>query len=415
MSSTPRMDECELDLLVKELESDQTELFKYIDREVEKKTTTYPVEDYEKITKVGQGTFGEVFKVQHKTTKEIFALKRLRTEKETEGFPVTALREVIILQMLRHENIVRLHGICHKRSLNANGSRYEFYLLFEFCDHDLAGLLSQKVDINLPVKKGIAKQLLTGIKFLHDNNVLHRDLKASNILIDRSGHLKIADFGLARVTVTPWRQDKRPQYTAMVVTLWYRPPEILLMDRNYGKPVDLWGAGCIIAELWTRCPLMQGENELNQLKLIINLCGSITPAVWPGVEHLESYKKTKLPMDTRRTLRDRLVSIPVPSAIDLIDRLLVCNPSRRLTAEQALTHEFFQEDPPPGDLSCLSQNGVSFLEYITNNRARQQQHQQQYRGGQYRGGPGYRGRGGIPAAGAAQNQVESSMSFDRVY
>ncbi|KAL5104889.1 Cyclin-dependent kinase 9 [Taenia crassiceps] len=389
------MDDCELDLLVKELESDQTELFKYIDREVEKKTTTYPVEDYEKITKVGQGTFGEVFKVQHKTTKEVFALKRLRTEKETEGFPVTALREVIILQMLRHENIVRLHGICHRRSLNANGSRYEFYLLFEFCDHDLAGLLSQKVDINLSVKKGIAKQLLTGIKFLHDNNVLHRDLKASNILIDRNGHLKIADFGLARVTVTPWRQDKRPQYTAMVVTLWYRPPEILLMDRNYGKPVDLWGAGCIIAELWTRCPLMQ--------------------AVWPGVEYLESYKKTKLPMDTRRTLRDRLVSIPNLSAIDLIDRLLVCNPSRRLTAEQALTHEFFQEDPPPGDLSCLSQNGVSFLEYITNNRTRQQQHQQQYRGGQYRGGPGYRGRGGIPAAGAAQNQVESSMSFDRVY
>ncbi|CUT98909.1 cyclin dependent kinase 9 [Echinococcus multilocularis] len=388
------MDDCELDLLVKELESDQTELFKYIDREAEKKTTTCPVEDYEKITKVGQGTFGEVFKVQHKTTKEVFALK-LSSYCTTRGdyFANATARKY------------------RSSPWHLSQAQYEFYLLFEFCDHDLAGLLSQKVDINLSVKKGIAKQLLTGIKFLHDNNVLHRDLKASNILIDRSGHLKIADFGLARVTVTPWRQDKRPQYTAMVVTLWYRPPEILLMDRNYGKPVDLWGVGCIIAELWTRCPLMQGENEVNQLKLIINLCGSITPAVWPGVEHLESYKKTKLPMDARRTLRDRLASIPIPSAVDLIDRLLVCNPSRRLTAEQALAHEFFQEDPPPGDLSCLSQGGVSFLEYITNNRARQQQ----YRGGQYRGGPGYRGRGGIPAAGAAQNQVESSMSFDRVY
>lgn len=231
-------------------------------------------------------------------------------------------------------------------------------------------------------------------------------------MIDRTGRLKIADFGLARFTVKPMRKDKRPQYTAMVVTLWYRPPEILLTDRNYGKPVDLWGAGCIIAELWTRCPLMQGENEMSQLKLIIQLCGSITPAVWPGVEHLEFFKNANLPSDVRRTLRERLGSITAPSAVDLIDRLLVCNPARRLTAEQALAHEFFQEEPPPGDLSCLSHNGASFLEYL----ARQQQHHANRMRGQYRGAPpGYRARGGLPAAGAVNNQVENSMSFDRVY
>ncbi|KAM7536787.1 hypothetical protein Aperf_G00000086499 [Anoplocephala perfoliata] len=407
------MDDPELCLLAKELESDPTELFKSIDKNLEALTDTIPVDRYENIAKVGQGTFGEVFKVRDKHTNQIFALKRLRTEKETEGFPVTSLREVLILQKLEHENIVRLHGICHRRS-KKESTRFDFFLLFEFCDHDLSGLLSQKLEISLPIKKSIAKQLLTGIKYLHDKDILHRDLKASNILIDRTGRLKIADFGLARFTVKPMRKDKRPQYTAMVVTLWYRPPEILLTDRNYGKPVDLWGAGCIIAELWTRCPLMQGENEMSQLKLIIQLCGSITPATWPGVDNLEFFKNAKLPSDARRTLRERLGSLTAPSAVDLIDRLLVCNPARRLTADQALAHEFFQEDPPPGDLSCLSQNGASFLEYLA--RQQQQQHQANRMRGQYRGAPpGYRPRGGLPVVGAVNNQVENNMSFDRVY
>ena len=115
----------------------------------------------------------------------------------------------------------------------------------------------------------------------------------------------------------------------------------------------MWGAGCIIAELWTRCPLLKGESELDQLQLIMNLCGSISPATWPSVVNLDIYKKIELRMGIPRTLRERLASISAPSAIDLIDRLLVCDPSRRLTADQALAHEFFQEDLPPGDLPSL--------------------------------------------------------------
>ncbi|CAL8090480.1 unnamed protein product [Calicophoron daubneyi] len=357
------MDDCELDLLRKELEADHTDALKYVDRELEKKARTVVVDDYERLENIGQGTFGEVFKVRHKVTKEQFALKRLKIEQETEGFPVTALREIRILRSLSHENIVCLRDVCHKRANPSSNYRYEFYLLFELCEHDLGALLARKIDFNLGIKKSIMKQLFTGLFYLHKNNVLHRDLKTSNILIGKGGILKIADFGLARLTVVSARPDRPPRYTSRVVTLWYRPPEILLNDRSYGRPVDMWGAGCIMAELWTRCPIMQGDIELTQLNLIIQLCGSITPEVWPEVRNLEAYQKIKLPKDVRRHVREKLSpQISCPSAVDLIDKLLMLDPSKRLSADQALAHDFFQEDPPPGELSSLCKNRNSFME-----------------------------------------------------
>nr|CAI5826983.1 unnamed protein product [Callosobruchus analis] len=266
-------------------------------REKEKyiETFSFPYCDlttkYEKVAKIGQGTFGEVFKAKAKSNpKKFVAMKKVLMDNEKEGFPITALREIRILQLLKHENVVNLIEICRYRST--------FYLVFDFCEHDLAGLLSNvNVKFSLGEIKKVVQQLLNGLYYIHSNKILHRDMKAANVLITKNGVLKLADFGLARAFST------NKNVTNRVVTLWYRPPELLLGERNYGPPVDLWGAGCIMAEMWTRSPIMQGNSEQQQLTLISQLCGSITPKVWPGVENLELYKKMDLPQNQKRKVR----------------------------------------------------------------------------------------------------------------
>ena len=138
-------------------------------------------------------------------------------------------------------------------------------MVFEFCEHDLAGLLANKqVQFSLAEKKKVIQQLLEGLYWIHKNKILHRDMKAANILINKNGVLKLADFGLARPFSFP-KLGQANKYTNRVVTLWYRPPELLLGERNYGPPIDVWGAGCVMAEMWTRTPIMQGKVEQDQV------------------------------------------------------------------------------------------------------------------------------------------------------
>lgn len=209
------------------------------------------VSKYDRLCKIGQGTFGEVFKARHKETGRLVALKKVLMENEKEGFPITALREIKILQLLDHTNVIRLIEICRREE---GQSKATFFLVFDFCEHDLAGLISNiQVKFSLADIKSVMKQLLEGLYFIHSNKILHRDMKAANILITKTGILKLADFGLARA----FSLAKQNRYTNRVVTLWYRPPELLLGERNYGPAIDLWGAGCIMAEMWTRSPIMQ--------------------------------------------------------------------------------------------------------------------------------------------------------------
>lgn len=257
-------------------------------------------------------------------------------------------------------------------------NRYKgsIYLVFEFCEHDLAGLLSNvNVKFSLGEIKEALKQLLNGLYYIHNNKVLHRDMKTANILLTKDGRLKLADFGLARAFSFP-KAGQPNRYTNRVVTLWYRPPELLLGERNYTPAIDVWGAGCIMAEMWTRSPIMQGNTEQHQLTLITHLCGSITPEVWKDVDQLELYHSLDLPKGQKRKVKDRLKSyVKDQYALDLIDKLLGLDPKTRMTTDEALNHDFFWEDPMPCSLTrMLSQHNQSMYEYLAPRRRIQQNH-----------------------------------------
>ncbi|CAB3996867.1 mitochondrial-processing peptidase subunit alpha-like [Paramuricea clavata] len=316
----------------------------------------HEVTKYERLLKIGQGTFGEVFKAQErKGSRRLVALKKVMMDNEKEGFPITALREIKILQLLNHDNIVNLIEICRTKASPYNRNK---------------------------IKK-IAQMLMNALYFIHSNKILHRDMKASNVLITKAGVLKLADFGLARAIHI---SEEKQRYTNRVVTLWCRPPELLLGERDYGPPIDIWGAGCIIAEMWTRTPIMQGSTEPHQLTLISHLCGSICPEVWPGVEQMELYEKMTLAQGLKRRVKERLKTyVGDANALDLIDKMLSLDPKQRLDSDAALNHDFFWTDPMPCDISrTLARHNTSMFEYLAPPRRpggeRQKLYESLYRG-----------------------------------
>ncbi|EMR10244.1 hypothetical protein PNEG_01513 [Pneumocystis murina B123] len=293
---------------------------------------------YERIGQVGEGTYGKVYKARNRITNELVALKKIRMEYEKNGFPITAMREIKLLQSLKHPNVVCLLEMMVEKST--------VYMVFEYMDHDLSGVLSNpNFQFELSHAKHLCKQMLDGLEYLHHRGVLHRDIKGSNILLDNFGQLKLADFGLAR-----YYHKKRDtaDYTNRVITLWFRPPELLLGATAYGPAVDIWSAGCIMIELFTRKPLFPGHDEIHQLELIYDMMGTPTHENWPTVDQLPWFELLKPSEKKIGKFYDRYSSILSPAALNLLSNILALDPSKRPTATDALKHTFFtQEEPKP--------------------------------------------------------------------
>ncbi|KAL8717349.1 MAG: hypothetical protein Q9225_005396 [Loekoesia sp. 1 TL-2023] len=297
------------------------------------------VDNFEKLNHIEEGSYGWVSRAKEIATGEIVALKKLKMDNANDGFPVTGLREIQTLMASKHTNIVALREVVMGDKLD------DVFLVMDFLEHDLKTLQEDMMEPFLPSEiKTLLLQLTSAVEYLHSNWILHRDLKTSNILMNNRGQIKIADFGMAR-----YYGDPPPKLTQLVVTLWYRGPELLLGTDKYGAEVDMWSVGCIFGELLTKEPLLQGKNEVDQLTKIFELCGIPTEQTWPGFKRLPNARSLRLPTNPRTTgsvIRAKFPFLTL-AGTQLLTSLLSLNPKDRPSASEVLTHPYFKEDPRP--------------------------------------------------------------------
>jgi len=289
---------------------------------------------YEEINVIGNGAYGTVYKARDTLSDKIVAIKKVKLALTEDGVPMSVLREISLLKQLgksNHPNIVRLLDICHGQRMDRE---MVLYLVFEHVDQDLnlyiekcppPGLAPERI-------KDIMWQILSGVDFLHSHRIVHRDLKPQNILVSREGQVKLADFGLARI------YDFSSLLTTVVVTLWYRSPEILL-GTTYATPVDIWSCGCILAELVLRKPLFPGQYEIDQLGKIFGILGTPSEAEWPKDSSV--VREAFSPRNCRGL--ESLFPDIEPQALDLLKKMMVFSSDQRISASKALLHPYFSD------------------------------------------------------------------------
>jgi len=305
---------------------------------------------FQQLEKLGEGTYAtvrslisepvtpksdvdfQVFKGRNRQTGEYVALKEIHLDSE-EGTPSTAIREISLMKELKHENIVSLHDVIHTEN--------KLMLVFEYMDKDLKKYMDSRGErgaLDPATIKSFMYQLLRGIAFCHENRVLHRDLKPQNLLINNKGQLKLADFGLARAFGIPVNT-----FSNEVVTLWYRAPDVLLGSRTYNTSIDIWSAGCIMAEMYSGRPLFPGTTNEDQLQRIFRLMGTPSERSWPGISTFPEYKPN-FPVYPTQDLRMILPQIDT-QGLNLLSSMLQLRPDLRISAAEALRHQWFHDLP----------------------------------------------------------------------
>ncbi|SCZ92485.1 BZ3500_MvSof-1268-A1-R1_Chr5-2g07903 [Microbotryum saponariae] len=306
--------------------------------------------NYIQLEKLGEGTYATVHKGRSRITNELVALKEIHLDAE-EGTPSTAIREISLMKELKHPNIVRLYDVIHTEA--------KLMLVFEFMDLDLKKYMDSHGDrgaLEPAVVRSFMWQLLKGTAFCHDNRVLHRDLKPQNLLINKKGELKLADFGLARAFGIPVNT-----FSNEVVTLWYRAPDVLLGSRTYSTSIDVWSAGCIMAEKVDRrtcalrmisgVPLFRGRDNNDQLNQILRILGTPDEATLRRIASESPEIQLRPFPRLNRVPFASLYPKAHPIALDLLDKLLQFDPARRIDCTTAL-HQYVYIHTREGISGC---------------------------------------------------------------
>ncbi|PAA49099.1 hypothetical protein BOX15_Mlig000280g4 [Macrostomum lignano] len=291
------------------------------------------MDKYEKLGKIGEGAYGVVFKCRQRFTGELVAIKKFTESEEDPLIHKIAMREIRMLKQLKHDNLVNLLEVFKRKK--------RLHLVFQYIDHTLLNEMEAKpYGMDRGQIRKITYQLLDAISFCHSHNCIHRDVKPENILVTRDTKVKLCDFGFARLLTGPG-----DEYTDYVATRWYRAPELLVGDTQYGPPVDVWAIGCVFAEMLKGIPLWPGRSDLDQLYLIIKTLGELLPRHKEIFQENSFFRGLKIPEpENQESLEEKFQHMKEPLSTKELQFLQFCfkmDPVQRATCEDLKRFDYF--------------------------------------------------------------------------